>query len=160
MPSPPEPAGPPEEAAGRHSPVPPGSAEDALRRLEQRLDRASAAAERLMAQAAEAAGAGGGSGNLGDTAAEGPRGAEAGDPAKPPPSGWQMPEDAAGPPELDPLVALVQAVRDLIPPELQGRLVAALRELLLAVRALIDWYLERLERQREQAAEVQDIPIL
>ena len=37
---------------------------------------------------------------------------------------------------------------------------AALRELLLALRALIDWYLERLERRREQSVEVQDIPIL
>ena len=63
-------------------------------------------------------------------------------------------------PELDPLVALVQAMRDLIPPELQRRLAAALREVLLALRALIDWYLERLERRREQGVEVQDIPIL
>ena len=63
-------------------------------------------------------------------------------------------------PELDPFVALVQALRDLIPPDLQRRLVEALRELLLALRALIDWYLERLERRREQPVEVQDIPIL
>jgi hypothetical protein len=57
-------------------------------------------------------------------------------------------------------VALAQALRDLVPPELQRRLAAAIRELLLALRALIDWYLERLERRREQAVEVQDIPIL
>ena len=62
-------------------------------------------------------------------------------------------------PDLDPLVALVQSLRDLIPPELQRRLVAALREVLLALRALIDWYLERIERRREHV-EVQDIPIL
>jgi hypothetical protein len=124
----------------------PGSAEETLRRLEARLDRASEAAERLMAQAAEAAAGGD---------------PTAGDPGKPPPSGWQIPDDArAGDAELDPFLALAQALRDLVPPELQRRLVAAIRELLLAVRALIDWYLERLERKREQAVEVQDIPIL
>ena len=80
--------------------------------------------------------------------------------AKPPPAGWQVPDDARAGPELDPFVALVQAMRDLIPPELQRRLVAALREMLLALRALIDWYLERLERRRKQSVEVQDIPIL
>jgi hypothetical protein len=80
----------------------------------------------------------------------------------PPPAGWQIPEDPRGgtAPELDPFVALAQALRDLVPLELQRRLVAALRELLLALRALIDWYLEHLERRREQAVEVQDIPIL
>ena len=134
----------------------PGSAEEALRRLEQRLDRASEAAERLIAEAA----------------AQAARAAMGGDPAgaaddpadrsETPPAGWQIPGDArAGlSPELDPFVALVQALRDLIPPDLQRRLVAALRELLLALRALIDWYLERLERRREQSVEVQDIPIL
>jgi hypothetical protein len=126
----------------------PGSAEDALRRLEARLDRASEAAERLMAQAAGAAAGSGGN----------PSG---GEPGKPPPAGWQIPEDArAGATEVDPLVALAQALRDLVPPELQRRLVAAIRELLLALRALIDWYLEHSERRREQAVEVQDIPIL
>ena len=140
----------------------PGSAEETLRRLEARLDRASEAAERLMAQAAAAA-AGGAVAGGDPSAAEAAPGADppAGDPAKPPPAGWQIPEDArAGTDELDPLVALAQALRDLVPPELQRRLVAAIRELLLALRALIDWYLERLERRREQAVEVQDIPIL
>ena len=51
-------------------------------------------------------------------------------------------------------------MRDLIPPELQQRLIAALREVLLALRALIDWYLERIDRRGEQGVEVQDIPIL
>ncbi|MGN6868619.1 MAG: hypothetical protein ACTHMY_09460 [Solirubrobacteraceae bacterium] len=134
---------------------PPGSAEEALRRLEQRLDRASEAAERLMAEAAEAA-----AGISNPSVARPPDG-DPGEPGKPPPAGWQIPEDArAGTAELDPFVALVQALRDLVPPELQRRLVAAIRELLLALRALIDWYLERLERRREQAVEVQDIPIL
>ena len=147
-------ANPPEDRPG--SVPPPGSAEEALRRLEQRLDRASEAAERLMAQAAEAAA---GNPPVGESPAEEPE--EPGQSAKPPPAGWQIPEDArAAVPDLDPFLALVQALRDLVPPELQRRLVAAIRELLLALRALIDWYLERLERRREQAVDVQDIPIL
>ncbi len=165
---------PPEEREPRGPSLPPDSTEEALRRLEQRLGRATEAAKRLMAQAAaEAAGAGsaaGGAGNPGDSTGDPPtnpgRGAEdPGDPtggAKPPPAGWQIPEDvhSGTSPELDPFVTLLQAMRDLIPPELQRRLVAALRELLLALRALIDWYLERLERRREQSVEVEDIPIL
>jgi hypothetical protein len=31
---------------------------------------------------------------------------------------------------------------------------------LLSLRALIDWYLERLERRRAEPVEVQDIPIV
>jgi hypothetical protein len=166
---------------------PPGSAEEALRRLEERLDRASAAAERLMAEAAEAA-AGGSpsadrrsagnppSGNppSGNPSAGNPPSGNppsgnpsagnpsaGADPGKPPPAGWQVPEDVSDAArDPDPLVALAQALRDLVPPDLQRRLVAAIRELLLALRALIDWYLERLERRRGQAVEVQDIPIL
>jgi hypothetical protein len=132
---------------------PPGSAEEALRRLEARLDRASAAAERLMAQAAEAA-TGGEPSGVGNPAS-------GSDPAKPPPAGWQIPEDGdAAVRDPDPFFALAQALRDLVPPDLQRRLVAAIRELLLALRAVIDWYLERLERRRDHAVEVQDIPIL
>jgi hypothetical protein len=157
-------------------PTPPeereGSAEDALRRLEQRLDRASEAAERLMAQAA--AGAAGdmefgthppsrGTNNPGEVRDDsGEVGHEPSEPVKPPPAGWQIPEDgrAVTASDLDPFISLVQAVRDLIPPDLQRRLIAAVRELLLALRALIDWYLDRLERRREQSVQVEDIPIL
>jgi hypothetical protein len=155
----------------------PGSTEETLRRLEQRLDQASAAAERLMAQAAAAAvragNPGRGAGNPGPGARE--PGPGVGDPGpgagesydgghRPdlPPAGWQSAEESSrgSTSELDPFVALVQAMRDLIPPDLQQRLIAALREVLLALRALIDWYLERLERRREQGVEIQDIPIL
>jgi hypothetical protein len=86
------------------------------------------------------------------------------EPVKPPPAGWQIPPADAQRPgssaDVDVLVQLLRSVRDLIPPELQRRLAAALREVLLALRALIDWYLERLEQQREKPAEVEDIPIL
>lgn len=113
----------------------PSAAEDALRRLEQRLDRASEAAERMIAEATEAA-------------------------SQPPPAGWQAPRpDQEQPGDLDLLMQVVNSLRDLIPPELQRRLAEAMRELLLALRALIDWYLERSERRRAGPAEVQDIPI-
>ncbi len=177
MPSPSDPGAPPpgEErrptppSEGRPSPPPPGSAEEALRRIEQRLDRATEATQRLMAQAAAAAAGHPSADNPspGDPGARKPGAGKPdadpdGDRIKPPPAGWQVPEDAPPGvvPDLEPFLALIQAVRDLIPPELQRRLVAALRELLLALRALIDWYLERLERRREQSVEVQDIPIL
>ncbi|MGO9890972.1 MAG: hypothetical protein ACLP0L_24150, partial [Solirubrobacteraceae bacterium] len=106
---------------------------------------------------------GGGAGNPGGGAGNpGGGNSGAGDEPDLPPAGWQTAEDnSRGPtPELDPLVALVQAMRDLIPPDLQRRLIAAFREVLLALRALIDWYLERIEHKREQGFEVQDIPIL
>jgi hypothetical protein len=47
----------------------------------------------------------------------------------------------------------------LVPAELQRRLAEALRELLLALRALIDLYLERLERPEQAPTEMEDIPI-
>jgi hypothetical protein len=120
-----------------------------------------------MAQAAAAAARAGGSVDAGNSEAAGgsegaanPGGEDDGGEA--PPAGWQIPEDprADASPDLDPFVALVQAMRDLIPPELQQRLGAALRDLLLALRALIDWYLERLDRRREQSVQLEDIPIL
>ena len=88
----------------------PRAAEETLRRLEERLDRASAAAERLMAEAAHAAG----------NAADSVRGPQ------PPPAGWQAPEAEASPnrdSDLEALIALARSVRELIPPELQQRLV-------------------------------------
>jgi hypothetical protein len=63
------------------------------------------------------------------------------------------------------VAALLDAIRELVPPELERRIADALRELLLAVRALIDWYLERLERlgrpgKADEADDrVEDIPI-
>jgi hypothetical protein len=50
-------------------------------------------------------------------------------------------------------------VRALIPRELADQLTELVRELLLLARALIDWYLERLELRRKRPVEVEDIPI-
>jgi hypothetical protein len=113
--------------------------------LEARLDRASAAAERLIAEAAAQSAA----------RAESVF-------RRPPPAGWQVPQGEDGPSraaDMELLMHFLESVRELIPPDLQRRLAEALRELLLAVRALINWYIERLERQREEPAEVHDIPI-
>lgn len=143
-----------------------GSPEEALRRLERRLDVASEAAERLIAeaaaQAAASAGGLGGATSLGG-GGPGPAGAGGG-PSKPPPAGWQTPPGPSADPEssaseLDLLMQLVRSLRELIPPELQQRLAAAVREVLLAIRALIDWYLERVEHRRQESVQVQDIPI-
>jgi hypothetical protein len=116
--------------------------DEALRRLGERLEQASTAAERLITEAAEEA-------------------ARIGGRVKPPPRGWQLPEEpAAQAPLADELVALLQAVRDLVPADLERRLTEAVRELLLAIRALIDWYVERLDQRRAEPVQVQDIPVL
>ncbi len=122
------------EAAG--APV-----DDPLDQLADHLRRAAGRAQRAVEDAADAA-------------------------RSAPPAGWQLPRDdteAAGAArpgsDLAALVLLLQGARDLIPEELRARLAEALRELLLALRALIDWYLERVERRRSVPVEVEDIPI-
>ena len=124
--------------------TPESEAGNPLSRLEKRLDRASEAAERLISEAAGAA------------------------LRRPPPAGWQSPppdpEESGAPlfgaSEVDLLLEAIRSLRDRIPPDLQRRLGEALRELLLALRALINWYLERSERERREPTEVQDIPII
>jgi hypothetical protein len=64
----------------------------------------------------------------------------------------------SGAPDLAPLFAIAETLRRGVPRELQGQLNALLREALLTLRALIDWYLERLDRA-ERGPEVEDIPI-
>lgn len=110
-----------------------------LRRLEQRLSDASAAAERLIAETAR---------------------------KRPPPAGWQAPgQERPGPgegraPELELLHACARLLDELVPTEVAERLAAALRELFLAVRALIDSYAERLERPaRTNNDRAKDVPI-
>ena len=72
------------------------------------------------------------------------------------------PPPAAGAvPDLQTLVALLDALRRAVPPELSRQLAEAVRDLLLAVRAVIDWYLEKLGDRRPGSAspEVEDIPL-
>ena len=62
--------------------------------------------------------------------------------------------------ELDALVALLRALRDLVPPELQQQVSDVIRQVLLLMRAIIDFWVQRLEAPRgEGGVEVQDIPI-
>ncbi len=154
----------PQDPTPRPTGGPEPTHEDALRRLEQRLDRASEAAERLIAEAA--------------ARAVRPPGEAENHGSEVPPAGWQRREgtgpgaqsggsagDGTGPHsraegEVDLLLHVLSSLRERIPPELQRRLGDALHEVLLALRALIDWYLERSERRGTEPVEVQDIPIM
>jgi hypothetical protein len=81
-----------------------------------------------------------------------------------PPRGWAAPEEeeprrAPGVSELQALAGLLELARQSLPPELTRQFLDALRQLLLAVRTLVDYWLERLDAQREAPPEVEDIPI-
>jgi hypothetical protein len=118
--------------------------DDALREVREHLDEAHAAADRLVEeaqrQAEEAAGDGA---------------------PHVPPRGWDSGRGDAATPDLQALLTLLGTVRETVPAELSRQLAAALRELLLALRALIDWYLERLGEPAGGRAEVEveDIPL-
>jgi hypothetical protein len=75
---------------------------------------------------------------------------------QPPPSSNGSPPPP--PPDLSALIAVLEALRRAIPAELQEQFNTLQRELLLTIRALIDWYLERLDKP-ELAPQVEDIPI-
>ena len=75
---------------------------------------------------------------------------------QPPPSSNGTPPPP--PPDLSALLAVLEALRRAIPVELQEQFNTLQRELLLTIRALIDWYLERLDKP-ELAPQVEDIPI-
>ena len=80
----------------------------------------------------------------------------------PPPSGWSTPQDhAERQRDLQALVGLVEALRELVLDELQALVRDVLRQLLLLARALIDWWVERFDRPvpAPAAAAVQEIPI-
>jgi hypothetical protein len=117
---------------------------DTLGLLRERLERTQEAAQRLAEEAAGAAARAAGS-------------------RRPPETGWQAPrpDDSGESADLHGLLTLGQLVRGLVPRELQEQLAVVVRELLLALRALIDWYLERVEARRRAApVDVQDIPIV
>jgi hypothetical protein len=73
-----------------------------------------------------------------------------------PPRGWSAaaePQDS-GPfsEEVQALASLVAALRELLPPELREQLNDLLRQLLLVARALIDWWVSRLDEPVAAAA--------
>jgi hypothetical protein len=118
--------------------------DDDARELRSHIDAAHAAAERLVREA--------------ETRAR----AAAADEV--PERGWDVPPaDKSGPGELATILALLDALRGAIPLELTAQLAESLRELLLAIRALIDWYIDRLEQVGRPGAsgdsQVEEIPI-
>ncbi|HEX4692644.1 MAG TPA: hypothetical protein VH276_18235 [Solirubrobacteraceae bacterium] len=81
-----------------------------------------------------------------------------------PPSGWASSEGSSAPgvgafPDLSGITALIEAVRGTVPPELGQQLTEALRGLLVALRAVLDFYITRLEPPRAKRIDVTDIPI-
>ena len=146
-----------------------GDDRERLQRLTERLDVAAQRAERLLSDSMLEAAAG--SGERGRDAGLGREREDDDDPElhpeRPPPSGWERPAGERrrrdrwlDPDELELLMAILGGIRDRIPPELRRRLADAVRELLTALRALIDWYLERTERPAASPPDVRDIPIL
>jgi hypothetical protein len=73
--------------------------------------------------------------------------------APPPP-----PPPAAGRVDFSPFFVLLDALRRAIPGDMQNQFTRMVRETLVTIRGLIDWYLERLERP-EPEQRVEDIPI-
>jgi hypothetical protein len=63
-----------------------------------------------------------------------------------------------GPPDPTALFVMLDGLRRVAPRELEGQVTNLIREFLLTLRSLIDWYLERLDRPVREP-EVEDIPI-
>ena len=78
-----------------------------------------------------------------------------------PPNGWASagPPPANAFPDLGALIALVDGLRGQLPPELARQLADALRDLLVAIRAVLDYTIEKLEQPPQGEREVEDIPI-
>ena len=79
-----------------------------------------------------------------------------------PPNGWAS--GASGPAsdafgDLGVLLRLLDSARGAIPPELARQLADALKELLVALRAIIDWSIARLDVDGPEEPRVEDIPI-
>ncbi len=82
-----------------------------------------------------------------------------------PPRGFEDPQpsraDAAPAfPDLSALSGLLELARTSLPPDLQRQLAQALRELLIALRAVLDYSIDRLEPgSPPPSTTVEDIPI-
>jgi hypothetical protein len=60
--------------------------------------------------------------------------------------------------DLAGLFVLLDSLRRAVPADLEERVTSLIREFLLTLRSLIDWYLERLDRPAREP-KVEDIPI-
>jgi hypothetical protein len=80
-----------------------------------------------------------------------------------PPRGWAAPAPATAgeaTTEMQALVALLESMRDVLPPELREQVTELVRQLLLVLRALIDFLVDRLDRGPPGVEHaVEDIPI-
>ena len=83
-----------------------------------------------------------------------------------PPRGWDVPRADAGAfsAEVQALTGLLNALRELVPPELRDQITDLVRQLLLVLRALIDWLVARIELEIDATraatpATAEDIPI-
>ena len=79
-------------------------------------------------------------------------------------SDWTQSQGYDAPPprgrglDLSFLFVILDALRGSLPRNLQDQFTALVREMLLTLRSLIDWYLERLDKPR-RGPQVEDIPI-
>jgi hypothetical protein len=87
------------------------------------------------------------------------------DPAEPGDARDRQPPRSEPPPpppdqafDVSALFVLLDGLRRAAPGELDGQVTKLIREFLLTLRSLIDWYLDRLDRPRREP-EVEDIPI-
>jgi hypothetical protein len=62
------------------------------------------------------------------------------------------------PPDPAALFTMLDGMRRMAPRELEDQITNLIREFLLTLRSLIDWYLERLDRE-PQEPHIEDIPI-
>ena len=67
-------------------------------------------------------------------------------------------EEEPRPPDPASLFVLLDGMRRMAPRELEDQVTNLIREFLLTLRALIDWYLERLDRPGQEP-KIEDIPI-
>jgi hypothetical protein len=131
---------------------------DPLTGLRDQIRLATEAAERLVADV-----------RAGRTAPDPPtppagwqeaRGDGTADDPTTPPAGWQEARGDGAADELAALARLLDALRALLPAELQAQVTDLIRQLLIVLRALIDWAVTRLEADgRGREVEVWDIPI-
>jgi hypothetical protein len=70
----------------------------------------------------------------------------------------EPPRDRRSAPDPAALFVLLDGVRAAAPREVRDQVTNLIREFLLTLRSLIDWYLERLD-SRPREPEVEDIPI-
>src|SRR5689334_9386521 len=75
-----------------------------------------------------------------------------------PSNGWSS-GDPPPAQDFSALFTLLDAAKGVIPPELLRQLADALRELLIAIRAVLDYSIERLDQTRQTPPAVEDIPI-